>query len=419
MIILHLLDPWKRTPVKTWRFPVKTTIRIGRAADNDVILNDILISRYHAELCCYRDPENLGRWYLKSLGAIGTFVDGRLVDESKLASGSLIQLGPTGPILEFHEQTFRRSAPTLSECTHAGNRPGNLFCIHCGEPLNIQRTVRNYHILRLLGQGGIGTTYLACEARPASSFGTKVPEVRVLKELRADMAAHAKAQELFEREARILQILDHAGIPRFYDFFIEDGKSYLVMELIHGLDLERWVLRNGTVPIPQAIQWMIQTCGVLDYLHNQDPPVIHRDLKPSNLLVRSRDNQVVLIDFGAVKEVGHSPSGTRIAVEGYSAPEQMMGQPVVQSDLFAVGATLAFLLLGDSPIRFYRHIEGQHRLDVSRRPEIPEALKQVIHRATAPLVPDRYPSAIALAQALKGCLDSAGSKSVPATQHQP
>jgi serine/threonine-protein kinase len=244
-----------------------------------------------------------------------------------------------------------------------------------------------------------------------------VPEVRVLKELRADMADHEKAQELFEREGRILQMLDHAGIPRFYDFFIENGKSYLVMELIHGLDLERWVLRNGTVPVPQAIQWMIQTCGVLDYLHNQEPPVIHRDLKPSNLLVRSRDNQIVLIDFGAVKELGHSPGGTRIAVEGYSAPEQMMGQPVVQSDLFAVGATLAFLLLGDSPIRFYRHCEGLHRLDVSNRPEIPEALKRVIHRATAPLLPDRYPSAIALAQALKACLTTPETNMLPIAEN--
>ncbi|BAY52261.1 serine/threonine protein kinase [Thermostichus vulcanus NIES-2134] len=402
MITLHLLDPWKRTPVKTWRFPIKTTIRIGRAADNDVILNDILVSRYHAELSCYRDPENLGRWFLKSLGAIGTFVDGRLVNESKLASGSLIQLGPTGPILEFHEQTFRRSAPTLSECTHAGNMPGNLFCIHCGQPLNVQRTVRNYHILRLLGQGGIGRTYLACEAQSPGEWIGKVPQVRVLKELRSEMADNEKAQELFEREARILQLLDHAGIPRFYDFFVEDGKSYLVMELIHGIDLERWVLRNGPVRIPQAVQWMIQTCGVLDYLHNQEPPVIHRDLKPSNLLVRSRDNQIVVIDFGAVKELGHSP--TRIAVEGYSAPEQMMGKPTLQSDLFAVGATLAFLLLGDHPIRFYHHRQGYHRLDVSDRPEIPDPVKEVIHRATAPLMSERYPSAVALAKALRQAL---------------
>lgn len=130
--------------------------------------------------------------------------------------------------------------------------------------------------------------------------------------------------------------------------------------------------------------------------------MIHRDLKPSNLLVRSRDNQIVVIDFGAVKELGHSP--TRIAVEGYSAPEQMMGKPTLQSDLFAVGATLAFLLLGDHPIRFYHHRQGYHRLDVSDRPEIPDPVKEVIHRATAPLMSERYPSAVALAKALRQAL---------------
>ncbi|MDS3862494.1 FHA domain-containing serine/threonine-protein kinase [Thermosynechococcaceae cyanobacterium BACA0444] len=404
MVTLSLLDPWKRTPVKRWRFPAKPTIRIGRAADNDIILNDILIARYHAEVACYTDPENLGRWYVKNVGPTGTFLDGKLVSDGPLGNGSLLQLGPTGPILQF-EVLSRRNAPsTLATCQHVGNMPGNLFCIHCGQPLNIQRTIRNYQVLRLLGHGGMGTTYLVCQEtdyRP-----NQLPQVWVLKELRSDVEAEDKVQELFEREARILQGLCHAGIPKFHDYFIEDGKKYLVMELIHGLDLDRWVIRNGPVEPTQAIQWMLQTCGVLDYLHNQDPQVIHRDLKPSNLLVRSSDNQVVLIDFGAVKEAGHSP-GTRIAVEGYSAPEQMLGHPVVQSDLYAVGATLAFLLLGDSPIRFYRHEMGVYRLNILDRPSVPENLKLVIQRATEPQVSNRYQSAIELARALKGCQENA------------
>ncbi|MDG2989726.1 FHA domain-containing serine/threonine-protein kinase [Candidatus Synechococcus calcipolaris G9] len=405
MIILHLLDPWKRTPVKTWRFPLKTLIRIGRAADNDVILNDILIGRYHTELACYRDPENLGRWYLKSCGTMGTFLDGKLVSEGTLSNGSLLQLGATGPIIQFLEQHQKRSAPTLAGCTHVGNVPGNLFCIHCGEPLNVQRTIRDYQVLRLLGHGGMGTTYLVCQQHTEPSPRKGLPEVRVLKELRADMESVEKAQELFEREARILQSLCYAGIPTFYDYFVENNKKYLVMELIHGLDLERWVLRNGPVDPVQAIQWMLQACGILDYIHGQDPPVIHRDLKPSNLLVRSRDNQVVLIDFGAVKEAGHSP-GTRIAVEGYSAPEQMMGNPHTQSDIYAVGATLVFLLMGDSPIRFYRHRQGVHRLQILEESSIPEPLRQVIHQATEPRLIDRYPTALVLAQALRACLPS-------------
>jgi len=401
VVTLSLLDPWKRTPIKRWRFPAKPTIRIGRAADNDVIVNDILIARYHAEVACYTDPENLGRWYVKNVGPSGTFLDGKLVSDGPLANGSLLQLGPTGPILQFEVQSRRHTASTLVSCQHVGNMPGNLFCIHCGQPLNVQRTIRDYQVLRLLGHGGMGTTYLVCQEK--ESYGQPPPEVRVLKELRAEIESQDKAQELFEREARILQGLCHAGIPKFYDYFVENGKKYLVMELIHGLDLDRWVVRNGPVAPNQAIQWMLQTCGVLDYLHNQDPPVIHRDLKPSNLLVRSSDNQVVLIDFGAVKEAGHSP-GTRIAVEGYSSPEQILGHAVIQSDLYAVGATLAFLLLGDSPIRFYRHDPGGHRLYVIGQEAIPENLQLVIQRATDPLVSNRYQTAIELARALKGCL---------------
>ncbi len=404
MVILSLLDPWKRTPIKRWRFPAKPTIRIGRAADNDIILNDILIARYHAEIACYTDPENLGRWYVKNVGPSGTFLDGKLLSTGPLANGSLLQLGPTGPILQFEVQSRRESPATQASCQHVGNMPGNLFCIHCGEPLNVQRTIRDYQVLRLLGHGGMGTTYLVCQDKERTAG--KLPEVRVLKELRTEVEELEKAQELFEREARILQSLCHAGIPKFHDYFIEDGKKYLVMELIHGLDLDRWVVRNGPVDPNQAVQWMLQTCGVLDYIHNQEPPVIHRDLKPSNLLIRSADNQVVLIDFGAVKEVGHSP-GTRIAVEGYSAPEQMLGSPMIQSDIYAVGATLTFLLLGDSPIRFYRHVGGVYRLHVLDETGIPDNIRLVIHKATEPLVGNRYQSALELARALKACLVAA------------
>jgi serine/threonine protein kinase, bacterial len=148
---------------------------------------------------------------------------------------------------------------------------------------------------------------------------------------------------------------------------------------------------------------MLQACGVLDYLHNQEPPVLHRDLKPSNLLVRSRDKQVVVIDFGAVKEGGNSP-GTRIAVEGYSAPEQSLGQPTVQSDLYAIGATLLFLLTGKNPIKFYQDKGEGPRLDLDEIPNLSPALRQVITKVTDPLSRHRYQTAIELAHALKACL---------------
>jgi serine/threonine-protein kinase len=204
----------------------------------------------------------------------------------------------------------------------------------------VQKTIRHYQVLQTLGQGGMGTTYLAWDA---VGLIAGQPQLLVLKQMNADMAKIAKAQELFEREAYTLKGLNYPGIPKYYDFFVEGGKKYLAMELIHGLDLEKRIYSTGPVTPSQAIAWMIQTCDILGYLHSQDPPLIHRDIKPANLMVRISNNQIVVLDFGAVKETGTAP-GTRIGAEGYCAPEQERGQPLTQSDLYAIGPTLIFCL---------------------------------------------------------------------------
>ncbi|NEO27898.1 MAG: protein kinase [Kamptonema sp. SIO4C4] len=161
---------------------------------------------------------------------------------------------------------------------------------------------------------------------------------------------------------------------------------------------------KGTVPPQQAIEWMLQVCDVLSYLHHLSTPLVHRDVKPANLLVRSVDNQVVLLDFGAVKEIG-TPLGTRIGAEGYSAPEQDRGQPCPQSDLYAIAPTLTFLLTGHSPLQYYKRKDNVFRLDVSQIPTIPPQLAQVIEKASAPKLKDRYQTGAELAAALKGCLN--------------
>jgi serine/threonine-protein kinase len=338
-------------------------------------------------------------WQIRSLGTNGTFLDGKLATQDLVSDGSILQLGTTGPILKFEIQAAAKLENlSPSGCTHAGNLPGNLFCIRCGQPIHVQRTIRDYQVLRMLGHGGMGTTFLVWAKQAVQGR----PQLQVLKEINADLAAVPKAQELFAREARILQSLHHSGIPQFFDYFVEENKKYLVMELVHGQDLDKWVIQRGPVSCDHAISWMLQTCEVLTYLHNQVPPVIHRDLKPSNLLVRTLDNQIVVIDFGAVKEAG-STSGTRISVEGYSAPEQGLGRSQIHSDLYAVGATLIFLLTGQNPFKFYK-IGGQgYQLQLPDLPNIPPSLKAVIERATKPQPADRYQTAAELAIALKNC----------------
>lgn len=425
MVTLTLLESQQKTPLQQWCFEKSSVIRVGRAADNDVVLTDSLVSRYHLELRQISSGNNGGLWQVISQGTNGTFLNGVLVTRSQLPDNCLLQLAQGGPLLKFQleqvkapdsslqspeifgsmEKTFaprnlaQNPVSASYTCTHEGNSPNNLFCIHCGQPRSVQQKIRQYHVLRTLGQGGMGTTYLAWDG--TGGMGGQ-PHLLVLKQMNADMAKIAKAQELFEREAYTLKSLNYPGIPKYYDFFVEGGKKYLAMELVHGQDLEKRIYTTGPVTPNQAIAWMIQTCDILNYIHSQDPPLIHRDIKPANLMVRNSNNRIVVLDFGAVKEIGTVP-GTRIGAEGYCAPEQERGQPLTQSDLYAIGPTIIFLLTGENPFKFYRQRGPHFRFDVTRIPTITPQLREIIERVTEPLPRDRYKTAQELAAALAGC----------------
>lgn len=439
MVTLTLLDSQSSAPQEHWEFQ-HDTIKIGRAPDNDVVLNDGMVSRHHLELRRIGNSQansngtpTSGQWLLVNQGTNGTFVNGILMSHGIVSDDCLIQLARGGPVLKFQisAQSYAIApsslpapvplippynqgedkgillgggrkpllSPIFNPCTHEGNPPGNLFCIHCGQPVvQVQRFIHHYQVLRTLGQGGMGTTYQALDSqRPRGA------SLVVLKEMNADMAQNSKAKELFEREARTLKTLNHPGIPQYYDFFVEEGKKYLAMELIQGEDLEKRIYKKGPVLLNQAIEWMIQTCDILGYIHSQSPPLIHRDIKPANLMVRYRDNQIVVLDFGAVKEIG-TPPGTRIGAPDYSAPEQDRGQPVTQSDLYAIGPTLIFLLSGESPQKYYQRRGMGYRFNVEGVPTITPQLRQLIEKVTEPRPSDRYQSAKELSEALTACL---------------
>lgn len=401
MVTLYLLNPQKSTTLQHWQFEDASVIRIGRAPDNDVVLSDPLVSRHHLQLHRQISTDSTSQiWQLTNQGTNGTFVDGVLVSQSAIADGALIQLAKGGPTLRFQVQ------PQQEACSHSGNSPQNLFCIRCGQPISVQQTIHQYQVLRILGQGGMGTTYLAWNPhqkhRGSNSIDKDKPQLLVLKEMNAEIAKVAKAQELFEREANALKHLNHPGIPKYYDFFVEDGKKYLAMELIHGQNLEQIIYKYGPVTPAKAIAWMLQTCEILDYIHNQEPPLIHRDIKPANLMLRSLDNCIVLLDFGAVKTTG-TAFVTRIGAEGYCAPEQERGHPLIQSDLYAIGPTLIFLLTGEAPYKFYRPSSKGYQFQLDGIPNVTPELQAVIARATETKPSDRYATAKELAAALSTC----------------
>ncbi len=437
MVILTLIDPQAQTPLKQWCFNGEPLIRIGRAPGNHVVLDDLLVSRHHLDLrrvdMAATNPANAGQygWHVVNHSSNGTFVNGAVMSQGLITEDAILQLAQGGPLLKLQLRasmgiesgkpsaiarspqlpsisktipSVNWSSPKHLPCTHSGNPPDNLFCTRCGLPVKVEKTIHQYQVLRVLGKGGMGTTYLVwhpATGTPAS--GQPQTALRVLKEMNTDMASIPKAQELFEREASTLQTLSHPGIPKFYDFFIEDGKKYLVMELLHGQDLERRVRKYGSVQPSQAIAWMIQTCDVLDYLHSRNTPIIHRDIKPGNLLVQTINNRVVVLDFGAVKAVG-IPSGTRIGAEGFAAPEQAQGRPVTQSDLYAIGPSLIFLITGENPHRLFKKRGHSYRFALDQYPEISPDLRQVIDRVTEPRACDRYQTARELAHALASCL---------------
>ena len=329
-----------------------------------------------------------GYWEISNHGANGTFVNDLSIERVLLTNGDRIQLSTAGALLTIELDVA--PVPPVVPCEHLDNPPNTLFCVHCGQPITSQRQIHQYQILKTLGQGGMGTTYLAWDTA----------KLLVLKEMNADMAAIPKAQELFEREAKILQSLHHPGIPEYYDFFVASGRKYLAMELIHGQDLDLYVMERGQVTLAQAIDWMIQLCEILGYIHQQQPPLIHRDIKPANILVRTIDKRIFLLDFGAVKEIG-TLGGTKIGAPDYMAPEQNNGQPCTQSDLYAIGPTLIFLLTGRNPADFIELQPDGYRFNLAAVAIVTPQMQALIDKVTQRRSRDRYLTAADLAAALQ------------------
>ena len=198
-------------------------------------------------------------------------------------------------------------------------------------------------IVRQLALGGLSAVYLA---QLAGSKLVTLKESVVPED--ADGELKEKAREMFAREAQFLMRLNHANIVPVLDYFVEHGRSYLMLDYISGQDLRQYVRQNGSVREALAIEWSVQIAAVIVYLHSQDPPILHRDLTPDNLIVRS-DGQIVVIDFGAANEFLGNATGTFVGKQSYIAPEQFRGKATTQSDIYAFGGTLYYLLTGQDP----------------------------------------------------------------------
>lgn len=179
---------------------------------------------------------------------------------------------------------------------------------------------------------------------------TKLVAVKEMINMAPDPLVRQTIIHNFEREANLLATLNHPSIPRIYDYFSEEDRSYLVLEFVHGKDLESIINdTNGFLAEEQVLSWAIQLCDVLSFLHNHKPdPIIFRDMKPSNVMINS-NGDVILVDFGIAKTFQVGQKGTMIGTEGYSPPEQYRGEATPLADIYALGATLHHALTRRDP----------------------------------------------------------------------
>jgi serine/threonine protein kinase len=271
------------------------------------------------------------------------------------------------------------------------------------QPLAIDTVLKNkYRVTHLVGGGGMAWVYQV-EALPVGS--QSLWALKELRPLTADLQELKDARRMFDQEVQILSRLDNPHLPEIMDFFEEDGRAYLVMEFIWGESLEKR-LEAANAPLLEAevLNWAVQLCDVLHYLHGQNPPIIFRDLKPSNVMV-TNTGVVKLIDFGIARtyKVGKKRDTVAMGSENYAAPEQWgKGQTDARSDIYALGATMYHLLANMSPTPSF--LPTPPLPLAGYNPALSEATIKIIEKAMAEEPGERYQSALEMRQALLAAL---------------
>lgn len=259
-----------------------------------------------------------------------------------------------------------------------------------------------YRVVRPLGGGGFGKTF-------------EVDDEGTLKVLKILYKNHPKAVELFKHEATVLSRLSHPGIPKvesdgYFTYLPNNFKEplhCLVMEKIQGLNLEEWMKQRNNKPLSEeeAVDCLKKVTEILEKVHQQQ--FFHRDIKPLNIM-RRPNGQLVLIDFGAAREVtgtylakvGQGQNVTGIVSPGYTPPEQVNGKAVPQSDFYALGRTFVYLITASSPTAFPENPRTGKLIWRDKAPQISQELGDIIDYLMAPFPGNRPQNAQMLMQCL-------------------
>lgn len=250
-----------------------------------------------------------------------------------------------------------------------------------------------YEVLTCVGKGALSSVYLVKDKRLNKCWALKLFDK---KQNNVDVA-----EKIFMSEFILHKDLEHPAIPRIVDLMNTDSYIGVVMEYVEGETLESLVKGNGAQPVEKVVQWGIQICDVIGYLHSLNPAHIYRDVKPANIILKP-DGNISIIDFGIMRlyDSKLTEDETHLGTRGYASPEHFggKGQTDARSDIYSIGVTLHRLLTGcdptNSPLQPIRQINSA----------LPKDLERIINKSIEMDRRNRYQTCRELASDLEKCL---------------
>ena len=305
-------------------------------------------------------------------------------------------------------------------CPYCGieNPGGESYCERCGGSMHLPATTtseRNldtrslvpgsslqggrYVIKKILGQGGMGSVFLATDVRLAH----KLVVIKTLISDDADPTSRQEEVRNFKHEVETLAHLDHPLIPSVTDHFQEGSRYFMVQEYVEGENLQARMDRLNQ-PMQEAVvlKYASEVLDILDYLSQQVPAIVHRDIKPANIIIGAKDGRAHLVDFGIARKdtlYARRKQTAALGTPGYAPPEQYQGNADPRSDLYALAAMLHHLLTNRDPGEYGLF---QHPPARQLNPELSPQLEAVLSYALVKEVHQRYQSA----QAMKHDIDT-------------
>ncbi|MDZ4836508.1 MAG: serine/threonine-protein kinase [Candidatus Melainabacteria bacterium] len=267
------------------------------------------------------------------------------------------------------------------------------------DPLQPGTQVGNrYTVLKRIGSGGQAVTYLVEDAQCAEDdpYRQVVLKEFVLPTTGGREVTQAALQRI-QHESSLIQSLEHEHIVKCLNLFCEGRRAYLVLNYIDGQSLQNVVSQGGVYSQARVIELAIMMCDLLDYLHTRTPPVVHRDFTPDNLMIQ-KDGSLVLIDFNVAKQMeAGDATHTVVGKHSYIPPEQFRGDSCAQSDIYAMGCTIFYLLTGEEPepISVSRPME--------KVPSVSTDLNVVVAKCTQQDLKRRYATASEIRLDLEQC----------------